>query len=56
MMEQYMPAITMALLGVIVFTAGMILIVYERMKLRRKADQDRRGSAPNTRNPAEAGS
>ena len=51
-MEQYMPAITMALLGLIVFTAGMILIAYERMKLRRKADRHRRESPHNTGHPA----
>jgi hypothetical protein len=45
-MEQYMPAITMALLGGIVFTVGMALIIIERIKLRRKLEKT--GQEPST--------
>jgi len=44
-MQAYMPAITMALLGGIVFTVGMVLIAIERRQIRRKAEQTRRESS-----------
>jgi len=51
-MQEYMPAITMALLGGIVFTGGMVLIAIERRQMRRKAEQTRRESSTQASNPA----
>jgi hypothetical protein len=50
-MQAYMPAITMALLGGIVFTLGMVSIAIERRQLRRKAERARQESSTHASNP-----
>ncbi len=50
-----MPAITMALLGAIVFTIGMVFIAIERRQIRRKTEQARRESSTHASKPALAG-
>jgi hypothetical protein len=53
-LQEYMPAITMALLGGVVFAAVLVLAAIERIKVRRKlkeADQQ----PPHPGNTAQAG-
>jgi len=44
-MQEYMPAITMALLGAVVFAAVLVSLAIERIRIRRKLKRARQESS-----------
>jgi hypothetical protein len=51
-LQEYGPAITMALLGGVVFSAVLVLLAIERIRIRRKLKRARRETSTQASNPA----